>query len=988
MATIRVNTKEPFELVFSLYNHPQLGYLLEHIAVQLMPNGHYSLLAQKMHHNTAADFGASKESIEFLKILDETEPEALIKKFYPGKKPLRASDFFLKHYTPEIHAKIRPFIEKRMLKVLEKLEDRKLFLAKDKNFTHLPIHIAEEKASILFHFRRSDAGTNYFATIKLGEQKINFSQNNSELIIQEPAWLLCNNQIITFKKETDGNKIKPFLQKKFISIPQKSESVYFEKFVSPLIENYDVYAEGFEIKSEQYRAFPILKLTTFGEHSVCAALYFNYGPYQFPYHSQKMVSVSLEKKGNDYIFHRVKRSRQWENIIVSVLNKIGMHAVEGSLFAPSESKDSTIGLLNKFTEELKIQGFVIDQSNLKKTYHLGDSKVSFKISKNRDWFDLEAIVYFGKFEIPFLKLKQYILSGNREFELQDGSIAIIPEEWFTRYSGLFDFAEPGNQHIKIKKYHFGLLEGMFNEHEFSTTENIVPFNPESNYELPAGIRATLRPYQIIGYNWLRYMDTQGFGACLADDMGLGKTIQVLAYLQYRKEHGTPIEILPEQVKIEKLGVSQLNLFSDQISSEEVHLKPETYLCSLIIVPTSLIYNWQSEALKFSNLKLYVHTGFNRTRAISDISKRYDIIISSYGTVRNDIDLFSQIKFDTVILDESQAIKNPASQTSISVNQLNTRHKIVMTGTPVENSITDLWSQINFLNPGILGNYHYFSKKFVASVEKERNEEETKNLRNIVKPFILRRTKEQVAADLPSKTEKIVFCEMSEEQKQKYESIKSLFRNEIMHAISENGFRKSNIMILNGLIKLRQIANHPVLAEPEYLAGSGKFEQIIISIHNVVESGHKVLIFSQFVQHLNLIKSYLESQSMNFFYIAGNVPSLERKNLVDRFQKEEHAAIFLISLKAGGTGLNLTAADYVFLLDPWWNPAVERQAMDRTHRIGQDKPVFVYKFITKNTIEEKIVNLQVRKQKVSDDILDTEAHFVNNLEEDTLKNLLE
>jgi len=988
MPTMRVNTKDAFELVFSLYLHPQLGYLLEYMAVQLMPNGHFSLLAQKLHHNTGKDFGAGKEELDMLKTLDETDPEALIKKFHPSKKPIRSSDFFAKHYSPELHARIRPYIEKRILKVLEKLESRKLFLAKDKNFTHSRISIAPEKAGILFHFRRNETGTNYFATIKLGDQKISFSQNNSELIIHEPAWLLCNNQLITFKKETDGNKIKPFLQKKFISIPRQSEAVYFEKFVRPLIENYDVYAEGFEIRTEQFRAFPILKLTSFGEHKFCAGLYFNYGPYQFPYHSQKMVSVSLEKSADNYIFHRIRRSRQWENIMVSVLNKTGLQLLEGSLFVPERAGESLIGLLNKHNEGLKSQGFIIDQSNLNKTYHLGDSKVSFKISRNRDWFDLEAIVYFGHFEIPFLKLRQYILSNNREFELPDGSIAIIPEEWFTRFSGLFDFADQRTDHLQIRKYHFGLLESMFDKQAFSSSESIVPFDPNGHYDLPDGLKATLRPYQTIGYNWLRYMDEQGFGACLADDMGLGKTIQVLAYLQYRRENGRNEASDAESEKHALQLKAQLNLFPDLAVGVRTEAPGETQVCCLVVVPTSLIYNWQSEALKYSDMKLYVHTGFNRTRAIAEVCKRYDMVISSYGTVRNDIELFSQIHFDTIVLDESQAIKNPASQTSISVNQLRARQKIVMTGTPVENSITDLWSQINFLNPGILGNYHYFSKKFVASIEKDKNEDETRNLRNIVKPFILRRTKEQVAADLPGKTEKIVFCEMSEAQKQKYESIKSLFRNELLNSIHENGFKKSNLLILNGLIKLRQIANHPVLAEPDYLAGSGKFEQIIASLHNVIESGHKVLIFSQFVQHLSLLRTYLDSRNMNYFYIAGNIPPLERKHLVDRFQKEEHAAIFLISLKAGGTGLNLTAADYVFLLDPWWNPAVERQAMDRTHRIGQDKPVFVYKFITKDSIEEKIVNLQMKKQKVSDDILDTEAHFVNNLEEDTLKNLLD
>jgi len=1007
MASIRVNTKEPFELVYSLYKHPQLGYLLEYIAVQLMPNGYYSLLSQKLHSNTAKDFGAGEEAISLLKSMDETEPDFLIRKFFPSKKPVRQSDFFSKHYSPELHAKIRPYVEKRMLKVLEKLDGKKIFLAKDKNFTHSRIEIAKEKAGILFHFRRTESGTNYFATIKLGDQKISFSQNNSDLIIQEPAWLLCNNQLITFKKDTDGNKIKPFLTKKFISIPVQSEAVYFEKFVKPLIENYDVYAEGFEIKSEQYRAYPILKLSTYWENRICASLYFNYGPYQFPYHSVKMVSVSLEKKGDSYVFHRVRRSKQWENIMFKILEDIGLKLFEGSLFTTKEEHRNLIELINQHMEALTLQGFVIDQTLLTKTYHLGESQVTFNISKQKDWFDLEAIVKFGNFQVPFIRLKQYILSGNREFVLPDDSIAIIPEEWFTRFSSLFDFTDSKTEGLHIKKYHFGLLEGIFEDESFNKKDKIQPFDDSIHYDLPKNLKAELRPYQVTGYNWLRYMNDNGFGACLADDMGLGKTMQILAYLQYQAEKGpTRTDTEAETFNAEKRQDTELLVQYDLFSNGEGGHLPATLAhaaepvsteapteevrrsISLIVVPTSLIYNWQSEALKFTNLKLYIHTGFNRARTLKHILPKYDMIITSYGTMRNDIDMFADIEFDTVILDESQAIKNPGSQTAICVNQLKTRQKFVMTGTPVENSITDLWSQINFLNPGVLGNYHFFTKKYVSSIEKDKNEKDTTTLRNIVRPFILRRTKEQVASDLPGKTEKIVMCEMTEEQKQKYESVKSLFRNELLSSINESGFKKSNLMILNGLVKLRQIANHPILSEKDYLGGSGKLDEVIESVYNVIKSGHKVLIFSQFVQHLALLRDYFDSKSIDYLYIAGSIPALERKKLVDQFQNENKASVFLISLKAGGTGLNLTEADYVFILDPWWNPAVERQAMDRTHRIGQTKPVFVYKFITKDTIEEKIVNLQKRKQKVSDDLLDTEEHFVHSLEEDTLKSLLD
>jgi SNF2 family DNA or RNA helicase len=320
-------------------------------------------------------------------------------------------------------------------------------------------------------------------------------------------------------------------------------------------------------------------------------------------------------------------------------------------------------------------------------------------------------------------------------------------------------------------------------------------------------------------------------------------------------------------------------------------------------------------------------------------------------------------------------------------KLNAKQRFVITGTPVENSITDLWSQINFLNPGLLGNYNFFSKKYVVSIEKDKDENATKILRNIVKPFILRRTKKQVATDLPLKTEQIRLCDMTEEQGERYESVKSLFRNELMASISNVGMNNSKLMILQGLTKLRQIANHPILAQEDYLDGSGKFNEVIEMVQKAIENKHKILLFSQFVQHLNLYKEYFKMQNQSFLYLDGSTPSAERSKLVNEFQKDKDIPLFLISLKAGGVGLNLTSADYVFLLDPWWNPAVEKQAMDRTHRIGQTKPVFVYKFISKNTIEEKIIKLQEKKQRVSDDLIEQNDAIVKNIVQNDLEELL-
>ena len=1005
MATNRVNTKEPFSLVYSLNKHPNLVYLINVNAVQHLPNGNFSLLSQKVHATTAKEFNIPAENIELIKAIDELDPDFIIKRFYKGKKILRQADFFAKYYTPEMHEQVRPFIERRLLKIINQIGNAPLFLAKDKHQTFQKIDLQTEKATVLFHFRRNEEGTNYFATIKLNDEKILFSENGSELIVTETAWLLNGTKLFTFKKNTDGNKIKPFLNKNYILIPPKNEAVYFEKFVSSLIEQYDVYAEGFDIKTEQYVASPILKLNTFFDNKICASLYFKYGPYEFPFHSLKMVSVKLEKTDNDYVFHRVRRSRQWEDIKKKILERIGLKLHEGSLFISEKGENYTlVETLNNNKETLENQGFIIDQSLIKKPYYLGESYINFDVKKQGDWFDLQATVKFGDIEVPFLKLKPYILNGNREFPLPNGTIAIIPAEWLTRYSNIFEFAIIEKNNIKLKRHHVGLLDGMLEEQQIAQTSNIV-FNEDADYKLPKGLNATLRPYQITGYKWLRYMHEIGFGACLADDMGLGKTVQILTYLQYISESESDKPKLEKaksdkQTELKQAKVKQLDVFEtletdNLIENSDLKTvvsvakteKELAHTASLVIVPTSLIYNWQNEAQKFSTLKVYVHLGFNRKKNLKDVLPFYDLVITSYGTVRNDMDIFSFIKFHTIILDESQAIKNPNSSTAQSVLKLNSKQRFVITGTPVENSITDLWSQINFLNPGLLGNYHFFNKRYVVAIEKDKNEKDIKSLRNIVKPFILRRTKQQVATDLPLKTEQIHFCNMTDEQSSEYETIKSLFRNELLTAINTQGLNKSQLMILQGLTKLRQIANHPVLANPNYIDGSGKFNEVIEMVNKALENNHKILLFSQFVQNLALFKEYFNTTGQSYLYIDGNTTAAERTKLVADFQGKKKIPIFLISLRAGGVGLNLTEADYVFILDPWWNPAVERQAMDRTHRIGQQKPVFVYKFITKDTVEEKILALQNRKKKVSDDILEVDEKMLSTLQSKDLEELL-
>ena len=493
----------------------------------------------------------------------------------------------------------------------------------------------------------------------------------------------------------------------------------------------------------------------------------------------------------------------------------------------------------------------------------------------------------------------------------------------------------------------------------------------------------MRDYQIAGYNWIYFLKEYGFGGCLADDMGLGKTVQTLAMLQNERETSHE-SIVPEVTEVKPV-VAQLSIFEQVKPKSKVILNPTK--TSLLVVPTSLIYNWINEAKKFTpNLKVFIHTGQARVKENEHFEK-YDLIISTYGTVRNDEELFINFRFHYIILDESQNIKNPHSQTSKTLRNLNADNRLVLTGTPVENSIRDLWSQISFVNPGLLGGLKFFEDTYVTPIERDHDEAKLAELKTLIKPFILRRTKQQVAKELPEKTEQVLYCDMTPEQETIYEELKSQFRNQVLENIEEVGINKARFNIIAGLTKLRPLANHPYLVDKNYEGSSGKFIELLTRTHTAIESGHKILIYSQFVQQLQIIKKAFDKEGLKYCYFDGSFSAKERQKQVKIFQETPEIPIFLVSLKAGGVGLTLTAADYVFIIDPWWNPSVERQAIDRTHRIGQTKNIFSYKFITKNSVEEKILNLQNKKLNLASELVLAEESFYKTLDVNDIKNIL-
>ncbi|WGQ07683.1 SNF2-related protein [Pedobacter gandavensis] len=962
---LRVDSSKPCKIVYSLCKHEFFGYLIEPHIVQLNPQGDFSLTYQRIFSHTASEFAAhlTEKDFKLIKILDETEQDFIIKKYH--KKPIRPVEFFSKFFNDKFYENVRPKIEKKLAEALELIKkDGALYQMDSDGWpAERKIELAAEPATVLFHFRRNAMETRYFPTIKYQGMRIDFMFQEAQVVSNQPAWLLLNDVLYFFEQDIEGKKLLPFLNKRYITIPKSTEGAYFEKFVAPLIEKYHVYAEGFDIKTEKHEPTPVIKVIYVDAGISQLQLYFRYDTHAFAMGNEKKITVHIEKIEDNYIFTRIKRDATWEKQKFNFLTSLGLkkvspldHNLELPAHADENQSYAVLNWVNEHIEQLKAEGFEIEQNQSAKKFQFASNKIDFEIKEDNDWFDINAIVYFGQYPIPFIALKQHILHKKREFTLPDGSIAIIPEKWFTQYGSLFSLSDGGKE-LKLKKHHIGLInelaeDGIANVTLSRKLQRLNDFENIADTKMPVHFKGDLRSYQKAGYNWFSFLREYNFGGCLADDMGLGKTIQTLAMLQKIKEE-----------------------------DEEQSTKST----SLIIMPTSLIYNWLNEAKKFTpKLKIHAHTGSSRNKDISQFAK-YDIIITTYGITRVDIDLLKDYYFNYIILDESQNIKNPSSKSFKAVKALKSRHKLILSGTPVENSVSDLWTQLTFLNPGLLGTQTFFNEEYVQAIEKRKDEEKARKLQAIIKPFVLRRTKEQVASELPAKTEQVIYCDMSEDQAAYYEKTKSAYRNDLLSSMDDGTYAKKQVQLLQGLTALRQLANHPVMIDEDYSADSGKFENVIHTLDNVLKGGHKVLIFSQFVKHLNIFRQYFEKEEIPFSYLDGATKN--RGEIVAEFQENTELKVFLISIKAGGVGLNLTQADYVFILDPWWNPAVEQQAIDRTHRIGQEKKVFIYKFIAKDTVEEKILALQNRKKRLASSLITTEESFFKSLSKDDIREIL-
>ena len=651
----------------------------------------------------------------------------------------------------------------------------------------------------------------------------------------------------------------------------------------------------------------------------------------------------------------VRRDRAAEREALGILPRHGAAAARGTaLDGPDVLHHVEIARnrLDASVAQLAAAGWAVEVAG--RRYRPAGS-VSWNVTSGIDWFELSAAIDFGGVSAELPALLEALARGGRSVELPDGSLGILPDSFATQLEPMLALAQKHDGRLRYGRIQVALLDALLagqpQSHVDEAFERIREElargeRPEAADE-PDGFQGTLRHYQREGLGWLTFLERMGLGGCLADDMGLGKTIQVLAMF------------------VRRLAVMQ--------ESGVVH-RP-----SLVVVPKSLVFNWIEEARRFApQLRVLNHTGNARMEAgaIAD----HDIVITTYGTLRRDIVTHRETEFDYVVLDEAQSIKNAASQAAKACRLLRARHRLALTGTPVENHIGELWSIFEFLNPGQLGSATRL-RKFLAD-----GRGSTEVVARAVRPYLLRRTKTQVLSDLPEKTEQTLFVELGESQRKAYDDLRDHFRQELAGRIGRMGIGRSRIAVLEALLRLRQTACHPGLVDPARLDEPGaKLEALLEQLDEVLDEGHKVLVFSQFTSFLAILRKQLDDRGLVYEYLDGR--TTDRQARVTRFQEDADCRLFLVSLKAGGQGLNLTAADYIYILDPWWNPAVEAQAVDRAHRIGQTRRVFAYRLIARDTVEEKIVALQDRKRELAESIVRADESMIASLTAEDVELLL-
>jgi superfamily II DNA or RNA helicase len=842
-----------------------------------------------------------------------------------------------------IHPKLRKFLQEISENpFVYKLEEKKSF--KTDNLRSIGV----VTDAIVPYFKLVNNGNNYEmeAWVRLSGQNVPITNNE----VESSLLFIYNDNVYMWKKSEDVNLVDRFIAKGKLTFSAAEWPEQLRKFVLPLTKDYHVEFDQ-SLISEVREGDPEKRvvLQEKGDYLVFQPIFSYKGFETKPGGKDDLVIPAGDKV---MIVHRAKEKETAFIQKLELLHSNFIRPEDGQQLALKGNDVLKNNWFFLFVDAMKDMKVPVYGYEALKNFRFNTAKPQTKIhiSSNTDWFDARVDIVFGDQKVTIADVKKALANRQQFVPLNDGTLGILPEEWIKKYSLLFRVGEGKQDQLRLSKYHMSVIDELYeerNEEELvlqleEKYDSLKMFNKIKEIPVPEHLEHVLRPYQEHGFHWINYLQEIGWGGILADDMGLGKTVQALSYLHYFRQ-----------------TTGKLN--------------------ALVVCPTTLMFNWENEIKKFTpSLTYHIHHGADRTKN-KELFREKEIIITTYGTLRSDIKMLVEIPFDYVILDESQAIKNPASKVTKAAGLLRARNRLCMSGTPLQNNTFDIFAQMNFLNPGMLGSIEFFRQEFSIPIDKFGEPDRKDHLRKILYPFILRRTKEQVAKDLPEKIETILYCEMEDEQRNIYEAYRNDFRDKILGTIESQGINRSQLTILQGLMKLRQICDSPaILNEQEKFPNhSIKLEELGREITENI-SNHKALVFSQFLGMLGLIREKLKELGVDHEYFDGSTSAVDREKAIQRFQKDENCRVFLISLKAGGVGLNLTAADYVYIVDPWWNPAVEQQAIDRTHRIGQTKNILAYRMICKDTIEDKILQLQEKKRLLAKDLITDDEGFVKSL----------
>ncbi len=934
--------------------HPIIELVLPNAYIGEQRNG-YCIFYKKASDEvlrSLPDWKLTSAEKEALSIINSLQPNELYQKY------LKKGDNFSKIYqNAQTKKHIQEQIEDKTDKLLTLICKNELFITT--NYTHKDELVKKQVLTTtqvlepILELKKTEEGIHYRLLLDDGKQTLLPCQSHIEFLNNHHAWVVLNKKVVRIA-HIKTSHLTPFLNKETTIIPERSFPEYFEKFLKKILRNAKVLPIGFDIIERNELTDTAIEIffDFFANHYKIHLL-FHYNNYAFSSHQHKTIQSDLQIDDNKRIFiYNYRRNATEEAKKYAILEQMGFTNESGTFFLESTDPFASYFHLLHHREALTAAGFsfqpfVIDGG--KEVTIVPPELIFNHTHTENDWFDLSIKVKQGDSLFDFKDLIKNIKENNPIYPLPNGKIFIIPQEWFSKFQSIAKYAKVQKEKLQLAKSNYALLEAIPEIKPQSLVEK-VSYTPSDK------LKATLRPYQIEGVEWLLQHYHNGVGACLADDMGLGKTLQTIALLVNIHDS------LPEK------SIDSSDLFSG------VEVQKEA-LKVLVILPSSLIFNWYDEAKRFApHLKCtqYVGTGVERKRKVRRLTN-YDLVFTSYPIVERDIKELQQLDFRYIILDESQRIKNKNSKNFKAINSLKAPHRIALSGTPIENSLSDLWSQMQFINPNILKSYPSFHKNYEIEISKKKNLQALEELKTIISPFLLRRTKEQVLDDLPEMEAQIIYCPLTEEQAKWYESEKSKVRNQLLQIAAPI----TEFNALNMLTKLRQISNHPILADKDSLIPSGKYEEVVNCMQELVQASHKALIFSSFVSHLSIYEQWCKENGVKYAKLTGSTPTVERKNEVEAFQQNPEVTFFFISLKAGEVGLNLTQASYVLLLDPWWNPFSEKQAIARAHRLGQKNKVNVVRFVSKDTVEEKIIRLQKAKTDLADDIIG-EQNFIKEV----------